>query len=198
MKTSIDSMNNAGNTEPMRPFTSAYGDELGKTIAGQVTDISKAIKKNPEDIKGYLCRGMLYSIKAEFTKLLLAFNKTLGMDREDSTVRDDQHTIHSLKCCCDMAIQDYDKALELDPEAAAVYESRGGMHLHKCDHEKAIADYERAIELDPANTLAREGHAMALFQKELFEEVWSYVNVFRKQDSEIDREFLIDLFRASA
>jgi len=85
---------------------------------------NKNIESNPNDVKAYYCRGVVYYF------IGIAQSQTIAYDR---------------------AITDFNKAIELNPKYAAAYADRGQAYRELGNYNQALADSNKAIELDQKN-----------------------------------------------
>lgn len=97
-----------------------------------IADLTEAIRRAPENFRGYYYRGFTYAKKGN----------------------DDKETFEK-------AIADYTEAIRLDPDDAELYYGRGFVYWETGDYDKAIADFTEAIRLNPNDARAYDGRGRA-------------------------------------
>jgi tetratricopeptide (TPR) repeat protein len=82
-----------------------------------ITGLSEYISNNPEDTKGYLSRGEVYSRNYQFELAILDFSKAIELDANCAKAYALRGYTYRAKRDYDAALADYNKAIELMPNA---------------------------------------------------------------------------------
>ena len=171
------------------PTSKSYFD-LGKEsianddIDSAITNLSRAIELDPDNVDAYYLRGLTYSREEEFDKAIADFEKVAEFDPNHADVKAAHADVYRARGAYygftrdfDSALADFERAIELDPDnagvkfvAARIHVMRGIAYFTEGDYGEAIADFdsaiasfERIIELDPDNAGATFGAATAYF-----------------------------------
>ena len=173
------------------PTSKSYFD-LGKEslanreIDSAITNFSRAIELDPDDVDAYYLRGLTYSLEDEYDKAIADFEKVGQLDPNHTDVKEVHAAVYiarggyyGLNRDFDRALADFETAIELDPDntdvriaPARVHVTRGISNYDEGDYGEAIADFdsaianfERIIGLDPDNADTRILFASAYFMR---------------------------------
>lgn len=177
--------------EPIIPGTASYYYERGVDYSEKgefesaISNYSKAIERDPDDIFSYHNRGLSYINLGEYDLAIADLNKTLEIDPTYDNAYYNRALAYKGLGQIDNAIKDFQKVLELtsDPEllilseqelinietfaASSVNESTehfntGETYYQNGDYTNALAEFTRAIELDP-NYVAAYHHRSIVY-----------------------------------
>jgi len=116
---------------------------------GAVEGFSIFLVDNPNDAKAYMCRGLAWFNKNEFSNALSDYNKAVELD---STFIDAYFNIADLEYKqknFENAIKYYTKTIELNNKDVMAYLSRGLTKQDTKDYSGAINDFTKIIEFNP-------------------------------------------------
>ena len=127
-------------------------------------DYNRAIELDPQYVKAYNNRGLVYSALKEYFKAIADYNQALELDPKSAPTYTNRGNAYFELKEYFKAISDYNQALELKPKLAQAYYKRGNAYFELKDYIKAISDYNRAIELEYKSKWAYHNRGMAFFR----------------------------------
>lgn len=121
-----------------------------------IAAFSKAIADDPNDIKAYTQRAILYAKKMQIDKAIADFNKVIEIKPDEARGYAGRGITYSRMGRHKQAIADLARALELQPEAppfllARVHISLGTSYRALGNRPKAIANFKKSCELGNKN-----------------------------------------------
>jgi tetratricopeptide (TPR) repeat protein len=121
-----------------------------------IATFTKAIAADPNDIKAYIQRAILYAKKMQIDKAIADFNKVIEIKPYDARGYAGRGITYSRMGRHKQAIADLTRALELRPEAppfvlARVYISLGHSYRALGNRPKAVANFKQSCELGNKN-----------------------------------------------
>ena len=121
-------------------FARAIDFYLVQDLSNALTDLTEAIKCEPDYFLPYFCRAMVRYKQMEYERVAQDYEKKdLGAGMMP-TVKGADH---------ELVKRDLDKVIELAPDFVYAYYNRGNILATLKDYRAAIVDYDRALELDP-------------------------------------------------
>ena len=153
-------------------------------IDSAISNLSRAIELDPDNVDAYYLRGLLYTREEHYDEAIADFERVVELDSTHTDVMVARAMAYAargahyaLERDHDRAITDFERSIELDPYnadarigVAGAYLLRGIAYYEKGDHreafadiEKAIANFENIIEIDPNNDEAKVAVAFAYF-----------------------------------
>jgi tetratricopeptide (TPR) repeat protein len=127
--------------------------EQSSVIDKAIADYTKAIQLDPNFVKTYNNRAIMYLFKGDTDRAFSDFSQIIQRFPNDGAAYFNRGHIYSDKKDYDRAIVDYTEAIRLTPNVPSWgYNSRGNAYqFGKGDYDHAIADYTQAIRIDPIN-----------------------------------------------
>lgn len=149
-------------TEQEKTFTMGQQFDQGMRLVmtnnmdEAIATFSKAIADDPNDIKAYTQRAILYAKKMQIDKAIADFNKVIEIRPDEARGYAGRGITYSRMGRHKQAIADLARALELQPEAppfvlARVYISLGNSYRALGNRPKAIASFTKSCELGNKN-----------------------------------------------
>jgi tetratricopeptide (TPR) repeat protein len=147
-----------------------------------ITNFTKAIRLNPNDLNAHVNRGLAYAGKGYIQLAAIDYTRAIHMKPDDAAIYSRRGDAYLSVNEYARAITDYSEAIHLDPKPS-YFNNRGKAYLLKRDYSKAAADYSKAasmagnygpasrnaisnltytIELDPTNRDAYYNRGIAL------------------------------------
>ena len=114
-------------------------------------DCNKVIQLNPDDPRGYNCRGFGHQLLKQLEAAIPDYNEAIRRKPNFALAYEHRGTTYTLLQKYDRAIADYTEAIKLTPKNAVYYVHRGTAYSYLRQFDKAIQDYTDAILLDPGN-----------------------------------------------
>jgi len=127
-----------------------------------ISDLSKAIRIDPEKEVAYLTRGVAY-MRTDRPKLAIDdFDKVVELNLKNRRAYHLRGHAHFLTGDKEKALSDFDKAIELDPEYGVAYVSRANLYTEMGQGENAEQDVEMVVLLSEKNlgTFANENNIL--------------------------------------
>ncbi len=125
-------------------------------VEDAVSDLSKAIKLNPENAVAFFARGNAYRKKGYDEKAISDYSKALQLNPEDSVTYNNRGIAYLAREEYQKAFDDFNKVIELNPGYADAYIYRGYYHQMMRAYSKAVADYNKALKIDPGIDAAKK------------------------------------------
>ena len=116
-----------------------------------IDELSSALKDNPEDVLGYLTRGVAYMKIERADSALGDFDKAIEIKPEHFRAHHLRGLAFSSLGEHDKALSSFDKAIELNPEYGAAYLSRANLHEQMGHDEQAEEDMDMVGRLQQLN-----------------------------------------------
>jgi tetratricopeptide (TPR) repeat protein len=123
---------------------------------------TRALNSNPNSGDAYLCRGLAWMLKREYTNAVKDYTLAIRYSTNPSNlfaVYDARgaayHALHEHK----KALADITEAIRLNPAIAMLFNDRGCIYTSLDEHQKADADFIEALRLDPKLALAWSNRA---------------------------------------
>jgi tetratricopeptide (TPR) repeat protein len=136
-----------------------YGDAI--------TDFTKAIELNPNDITAYNGRSFAYSRTGQHDKAIADAERAIDLGPEKALAYQSRAVAYEGKKEYDKAIADWGKAIELSPAEYNIL-SRARLYRNSGQYYKAIGDYTRLIKLNPNKPAGYWFRAPAFYELGLF------------------------------
>jgi len=121
-----------------------------------ITDLTQAIRFNPNSADAYGWRGEAYMGKDDFDRAIADFTQLIRLNPNSVRAYGRRGYAYMEKDDFDRAIADFTQAIRLDPNGADLYYYRGGVYSLKGDFDRAIADWETTLRLNPNHSGAKE------------------------------------------
>ena len=120
-----------------------------------ISDLTEAIRINPESAATFVVRGNIFlKHKEDDGKAIADYDEAIRLEPAEFAVAySNRGLAWSAKGEFDKAIADFTEAIKLGVDAWA-YNQRGRAWGDKGEHDKALADLNRAIRLDPKDAWA--------------------------------------------
>jgi tetratricopeptide (TPR) repeat protein len=149
-------------TEQEKTFTVSqqFGEGMRLVMTNNVDEaiatFSKAIADDPNNVKAYSQRAILYAKKMQIDKAIADFNKVIEIKPDEARGYAGRGITYSRTGQHKKAIADLTRALELQPEAPVfalvrVYNSLGQSYRATGDRPHAIANFKKSCELGNKN-----------------------------------------------
>jgi Flp pilus assembly protein TadD len=121
-----------------------------------IATFSKAIADDPNDVKAYTQRAILYAKKMQIDKAIADFNKVIEIKPDEARGYAGRGITYSRMGQPTKAIADLTRALELQPEAppfalARIYASLGHSYRALGNRSKSIANFKKSCDLGNKN-----------------------------------------------
>jgi tetratricopeptide (TPR) repeat protein len=92
-----------------------------KTGDCPITEYTKAIASNPNNVPAYLARGAAHLKPSALDSAIADFTKAIELEPNDDSAYINRGSAHYEKAEFDRAIADFTKALEINPRSALAY-----------------------------------------------------------------------------
>jgi tetratricopeptide (TPR) repeat protein len=135
-------------------------------VGGAIADANWAVQTNPDDVRAYCCRGMLYLKQGDRVAALADLNLAIQLDPESHVAYRSRGKLRSQMGDYGGALLDFDRALAIDPQDLLSYLARGNVRVNFSNYAEAIADFSRSIEIDPQAPSAYLHRAQAYIKLE--------------------------------
>ena len=132
-------------------FDRAYQSYQEGDLRKAIDEYTQAIEFEPEDIRCYFNRGIIYSKMELHDKAINDYNKVISLNPDYAEAYNNRGWSFFQKSLFDRAIQDCNRALLLDPNMATAYHTRGMAYKHKGFPEKAKDDFQQSCRLGDSN-----------------------------------------------
>ncbi len=121
----------------------------GENYDDAISDFSRAIEKDSNDIEAYNLRGRAHTRKKNYEKALKDFDEAINLkaDYEESYFNRGQ--LYKDQEEYEIAIDDFDQAISLDPKYAEAYYVRGYTKYNLKQYSEAEVDFHQATKIDP-------------------------------------------------
>jgi tetratricopeptide (TPR) repeat protein len=137
-------------------------------LRGAISDADWAVRTNPDDVRSYCCRGVLYLKQGDLSAALADLNHAIALDPQSPIAYRSRGKLRIQMSDRTGALLDFDRALTLDPQDLFSYLARGNVRFELNNYTEAIADYGRAIEIDPRDPAAYVQRAQIYIKLEEF------------------------------
>jgi tetratricopeptide (TPR) repeat protein len=135
-------------------------------VRGAIEDANWAVQTNPEDVRAYCCRGILYFKQGDRSAALADLNLAIQLDPESHVAYRSRGKLRSQMGDYGGALLDFDRALAIDSQDLFIYLARGNVRVSFSNYAEAIADFDRAIAIDPQEPSAYLHRAEAYIKLE--------------------------------
>jgi len=137
---------------PSQKILYAQASESERETHKELENLTKAIKKNPNDIDAYYMRAGHYININQFNKALSEYNHVIKLEPNNPIHYEYRGQLYANELKqYDKALADYNQALKLttDPLSRKIlFEQRGDIYSDALkQYDKAISDYNQAINL---------------------------------------------------
>ena len=134
-----------------------------------IEDYTKIIKLEPDNVKAFLDRGMVYSQIAELIRqggtacsqikeyddAIKNYNEVLNLSPENASAYQYRGMAYSQKGEYNKAISDFNDSIRIKPNECLSYMGRGIAYHELCMYKQSISDFEKLIDLNPdKNTIS--------------------------------------------
>jgi Tfp pilus assembly protein PilF len=140
----------ANNAKPYFDSGLAY---LGsKDFDKAISDLTEAIRLDPNSFVAYAERGWAYFVHSDYDKAISDYNDVIRLDPNNTSAYDTRGTAYEIRGNLDKAISDFTEEIRINQTVsgrAHAYHKRGFAYGKRGDLDKAISDYNEAIRLDP-------------------------------------------------
>ena len=130
-------------------FNSGKVKDSLKDFKGAISDYSKAIELNPDNVDHYTRRGDSKYDLGDYKGAISDYSKAIELDPDNVDHYNRRGNAKYFSDDDKGSIVDFNKAIELNPDNDQYYNTRGNAKYYLEDNEGAIADFNKAIELDP-------------------------------------------------
>jgi tetratricopeptide (TPR) repeat protein len=137
-------------------------------LRGAISDADWAVRTNPEDVRSYCCRGILYLKQGDLSAALADLNQAISIDPQSPIAYRSRGKLRIQMGDRTGALLDFDRALAFDPQDLFSYLARGNVRFELNNYTEAIADYDRAISIDPREPAAYVQRAQIYIKLEEF------------------------------
>ncbi len=138
-------------------------------LRGAIRDADWAVQTNPDDVRSYCCRGVLYLKQGDLSAALADLNYAIEIDPQSPIAYRSRGKLRSQMGDRTGALLDFDRALAFDPQDLFGYLARGNVRFELNNYSEAIADYTQAIAIDPREPAAYVRRAQIYIKLEEFE-----------------------------
>lgn len=117
-----------------------------------LSDLSKAVSRNPDYAMAFLLRGNLREQKGELEAALADYDRAIELVPDAPGMEagyNDRSILRLTKGDIAGAREDINKAIKLNPRVAAFYNQRAVVQFQDRNYAAAAADYDKALELNP-------------------------------------------------
>ncbi len=138
----------AGNVYAQRTEEETFNqgiDYLNKYMYDEaISELTKVIQVNPNNVQAYQSRGNIYQIKGNLDQALADFNKAIEINPYDVNAYLSRGHVYQNKGNPDQALADFSKAIEINPKNAQVYKNRAFLYFSKKEYTKSWQDVHKA------------------------------------------------------
>lgn len=118
-----------------------------KDYDAAITNFTRAIRLDPNDINAHMRRGLAYAGKGSVQLATIDYTRAIHMNPSAATLYGLRGDAFLSVDEFSLAIADYDEAIRLDPKKPSYFDSRAKAYLLKGDYAKASVDYQKAARL---------------------------------------------------
>lgn len=112
-----------------------------------IAECTQAITQDPQDVRAYYNRGLIYSRFGDFDRGIADFNKCLELDPKNHGAYVNRGLSYLFNKNPDQALLDINKAIALDLDDPEDHYNRGLVYLMKKDLDQALVDFDEYISL---------------------------------------------------
>lgn len=109
-----------------------------------ITDYTKAIESNPNDVTAYLARGTAHLKAFAFDSAIADFTKAIELQPNNDSAYAKRGSAHYENAEHGRAIVDFTKAVKINPRSALAHCNLGWSYEAVGNEKKAIAHYRKA------------------------------------------------------
>ena len=120
--------------------------------ANAITDFSKALESQSNDLTALICRAQAYEGVKDYEHAILDLNKVIEIDPSNANAYVHRGGVLGIKGEFDRSFADFNAAIALKPgqkKLAQAFVGRGNVYTERHEHDRALADYNEASRLDP-------------------------------------------------
>lgn len=125
-----------------------------RDIAGAISDLTEAIRIDPNNPMLYLNRGYIRHVTNDLQGALDDYNRALQIKGNFAYAFNNRGVLKVSMNDTQGAMDDYARALMIAPKYSDVYYNRGNLKYMLSDYQGALEDYDKAIELNPKDSEA--------------------------------------------
>jgi excisionase family DNA binding protein len=135
-----------------------------------LTIYEKIISLNPDNVPGYLGKGIILSSLRRYEEALAAYEQAIRLDPDNSdTYTSKADVLHSLRRY-EEALAAYEQAIRLDPDNIHAHKGKADALHSLRRYEEALTAYEQVLRLDSNNIYIYKSKADALHSLQRYEE----------------------------
>jgi hypothetical protein len=123
----------------------AHGD-----YSQAITDFTEAIHLDPQNVAGYVDRGLAYEAEGRLQEAISDYDLALRFDPNDAETYLHRGDAWFGLAEFDRAIHDYTEAIQLDPDNGLAYYYRSLAHQERGEMNEAKSDHDKALRLTPS------------------------------------------------
>ena len=125
-----------------------------------LSDYSRAIEINPNDVRYRNMRGLFLLTRSRLDQAMTDFNEAVRIDPKYIQAWNNRGLVKLAKADFHAAIDDFNQAVEIDPTYADGFNNRGFAWFKTEVYDKALADFDKTLELRPGYVNALNNRGM--------------------------------------
>tara|TARA_R110002072_G_scaffold238769_2_gene396229 strand:+ start:97489 stop:98805 length:1317 start_codon:yes stop_codon:yes gene_type:complete len=125
-----------------------------------LSDYSRAIEINPNDVRYRNMRGLFLLTRSQLDQALLDFDEAVRVDPKYIQAWNNRGLVKLAKTDFHAAIDDFNQAVQIDPTYADGFNNRGFAWFKMEVYDKALADFDKTLELRPGYVNALNNRGM--------------------------------------
>ncbi|MEW6584028.1 MAG: tetratricopeptide repeat protein [Nitrospirota bacterium] len=119
-------------------------------LQNQIQLLQDAVKKNPQDVRGWIQLGNVLMDTARFQEAIDAYQRALELDPRNVDVRVDMGTCYRNMGQPQKAVEEYKKAISIDPNHVNAHRNLGVVFAFDLREKKlAVKEFEEYLRLAP-------------------------------------------------
>ena len=128
----------------------AMDKDVSTDRAVKIFELEQKASKSPDDVAAWVQLGNLYFDSNNYTKAILAYNKSLELNPGNANVMTDLGVMYRRNGQPPEAIKAFDKAIKIDPKHETARFNKGIVLMHDLnDLAGAILAWEELVKVNP-------------------------------------------------
>lgn len=134
----------------MLPQQTAIDKDVSTDRAVKILKLEQMTSQSPDDVAAWVQLGNLYFDANNYTKAILAYNKSLELNPDNADVMTDLGVMYRRNGQPPEAIKAFEKAIKIDPKHEIARFNKGVVLMHDLnDLAGAIRSWEELVKMNP-------------------------------------------------
>lgn len=134
----------------MLPEQTTMDKDVSTDRAVKIFELEQKTSQSPDDVAAWVQLGNLYFDANNYTKAILAYNKSLELNPDNANVMTDLGVMYRRNGQPPEAIKAFDRAIKIDPKHETARFNKGIVLMHDLnDLDGAIRAWEELVKVNP-------------------------------------------------